>query len=141
MKKFVFLNLLLFINSLTIGIFTDHFKPSTIFFMFLFWRMTTTTTERIMFHHYSLFSLNKSLHNLLAIENITIKMLTEYLCSLILNSIFRLNCNYVTNTQFEKCFANFLRITWIDKDDLWQTLNTWAKYLNDLFRTNDLKST
>lgn len=140
MKEFVFFKLLLFINHLTVRTFSNHLNPSTIFFMFLFRRMTTTTSEWVMFHLDSFFSFNKSLLNFLSTENISIKMLAEYLCSLIFNCILRINCNYITNAHLKKCLTNSFWIARINKDNLWQKLYTCPESFYNLVSFNNLKS-
>lgn len=107
--------------------------------MLFFWWMAATTTERVVFHFYPLFCLNKCLFNLLPTENIAIKMLAKYLCCLILNCILRIYCDHITNTHLKKCLTNSLGVTRINKNNLRQILYTWSKCFNNFISLYNLK--
>ncbi len=137
MKDFMFLYFLLLINIVTVRL-SNHLQPSAICFMFFLGRVSTTTTKGIVLHLHSLLGLDECLHNLLSTENVSIKMLTEYLSCLILNCVFRFNGNYIVYSHLEECLTNFFRIARVYKHNLRQKLHTTAESLCDFFCLNNL---
>ena len=84
--------------------------------------MSAATAEWVVFHFNPLFRLFKSLSDFLSVENVSIKVLTENLSSLILNCIFRIDWDDIVDAHFKKDFSNFFRVARIDKNNFRQEL-------------------
>lgn len=118
MEKFMFFDSFLIIYHITVGAFSDHFHPSAIWFVFLFRWMTTTTSEWVVFDFNSLFRFFESILDFLSTENITIEMLAENLCSLVINGVFRIDWDDIIDAHLKKRFSYSFRIARVDKNDL-----------------------
>lgn len=69
---------------------------------------------RKLFLHFA-FRSPKGIHNRFSFENVSIKVVTEDLGSLIGNGIFSVNHNNVVNSDFKECFPNVLRMAWVQE--------------------------
>lgn len=131
----MFLLFFLFIDNI---ILFDHFHPPAIWLVCLFRGMPTTASRKVMFHLNTLLRLFKGFLDFFSTKDIPIEMLTKNLCSLILNSIFRINHNDITNTHLKELLSNSLWITRIDKYYIWKLHFDCSQDLNYLVRFYDL---
>jgi len=103
-------------------LFFYYLCPSAVLLMFLFRRVSTATPKAIMLHLDSLFGVFKCFAYLLSAKNISIKMLAEYLSSLVLYFILGINHYDVFNSNTKKHLPYMLRIARIDKNNLWKSI-------------------
>ena len=110
--------------------FFDHL-PSASCFMSLFSRMSTTTAKTIVLHSNSIFSLFKGKAYFLTSKNISIEIFTENLSCFIIDFILRINHDHILSPDFIKYFPDDLRMTWINKNQSWNSFFLRKKYFSN----------
>jgi hypothetical protein len=80
--------------------------------------MSAAATRAIMLYFYIILSLFKCHTNFLTSEDVSVKILTENLSSLIINFVLGVNHNTIFSSSFEEHFANYLRVARVYKYQL-----------------------
>jgi hypothetical protein len=91
-------------------------KPSAILFVFLSGSMSAATSRTIVLQFDGILSLTEGNTYLLSSENVPVKVLTEYLSSLVINFVLRIDHYAIFDSTLVKYFTDQLRMARVNED-------------------------
>jgi hypothetical protein len=109
-------------------------NPPAALFVLLFGTMPTAAAKAVMLSLYLIFSRNKRLSDSFTSKDISIKMLTKYLCGFIVNFIFGIDHDDIFDPEFEEYLAHFFGETRVDENDIRQKLFQSTQNLPKILR-------
>lgn len=91
-------------------------QPTAIFFMFFPSSVPAAASRAVVFQLNCIFSLTEGNANFFPSENVPIEVFTEYLGSLVIYFVLRINHYAIFYSAFVKYFANQLGMARVNKD-------------------------